>query len=76
MNGPGAGFGLKCPKCNITIDVIATVGSDPQRCPNCGNKMVPNPQAKISAKVTCKKCNSSFVLINSDKCPHCGEYFE
>lgn len=75
MSGPGAGFGLMCPICNIIIDVHATVGSDPQRCPRCGRNMVPNPSAKISAKVTCQKCNSSFGLINSDKCPKCGEPF-
>ncbi len=75
MNGAGAGFGLRCPDCNITIDVVATVGGDPELCPQCGKTMVPNPDAKISAHVTCSKCNSSFGLINSDTCPKCGEPF-
>lgn len=75
MTGPGAGFGLMCPYCKITIDVYAVVGSDPQHCPKCGRDMVPNPLSKISARVTCKKCNCSFGLINSDKCPNCGEPF-
>ena len=73
--GPGAGFGLMCSYCNITIDVFGVVGSDPQHCPQCGRIMVPNPQAKISARVTCDKCHSSFGLINSDRCPNCGEPF-
>ena len=76
MNSSGAGFGFRCPNCNITIDVIATLGSDPQCCPQCGRNMIPNPQTKISAKAICKKCNSFFGLINSDKCPNCGELFE
>jgi rRNA maturation endonuclease Nob1 len=75
MNNPGSGFGLMCSTCGSTFDIIGTIGADPQRCPQCGGIMVPNPNAKITAKVTCKKCNSSFGLINSDKCPKCGEPF-
>jgi rRNA maturation endonuclease Nob1 len=75
MAEAGAGFGLMCPDCNISIDVQAVVGADPERCPNCGKKMVPNPVSKISAGVTCNNCNSRFGLINSDTCPNCGEPF-
>ena len=75
MNDAGAGFGLFCADCNITIDIVAKVGGDPGLCPKCGKKMIPNPSAEISAHVTCNKCNSSFGLINSNTCPNCGEPF-
>lgn len=75
MTGAGAGFGLKCPFCGFRVDILGTVGADPQRCPQCGRDMVPNPSARISAKATCTKCHSHSGLINSDKCPVCGEPF-
>ena len=75
MAKAGAGFGLICPNCKCRIDVHGTAGSDPELCPQCGHKMVANPSAKITAGVSCKKCHSSFGIINSDKCPNCGEAF-
>jgi hypothetical protein len=75
MTGAGAGFGFMCPFCGFRVDILGTVGGDPQRCPQCGRGMVPNPNARISAKVTCNKCHSQFGLINSDNCPVCGEPF-
>ena len=69
-------FGYKCPNCNSTIDIAAVAGSNKLLCPNCKTEMVPNPDGKtVSANVYCKKCNSSFGLINSDKCPNCGSSF-
>ena len=66
-------FGLKCPKCNSTVDIGVVVGSVEQFCPSCNTKMVPNLEGKTSsANVHCSKCNASFGLINSDKCPTCG----
>lgn len=73
-------FGFICPKCRSTIDIGASVSSasseeDP-KCPSCGTKMEPNPQGQTtSANVHCRNCNSSFGLINSDKCPCCGQPF-
>lgn len=71
----GSAFGLKCPKCGNSYDIIGSVGSDPEICNNCGTKMVPNEEAKISANVTCSNCGSSFGLINSDTCPNCKTPF-
>lgn len=72
----GTYFGYKCPKCNSTIDIAAVVGSDKLLCPNCKTEIIPNDSGKtVSANVTCKKCNSSFGMINSDKCPNCGTLF-
>ncbi len=34
MNNAGAGFGLFCEDCNITIDIVAKVGGDPGYAPN------------------------------------------
>ena len=69
-------FGYKCPNCNSTVDIGVSVGSGEQLCPNCKAKMIPNPEGKTtSANVHCSKCNSSFGLINSDKCPNCGQPF-
>jgi len=75
MENAGSGFGLKCPNCKTSIDVYGTVGADPQLCPNCGTKMIPNESAKITTQITCKNCNSSFGIINSDTCPICGKPF-
>jgi len=72
----GSFFGYKCPNCNSKIDIAAVAGSDELLCPNCKTKMVPNSEGKtVSANVHCKKCDSSFGLINSDKCPSCGSPF-
>lgn len=74
-------FGYKCPRCNSTIDVGAsvTVGGRPQdkpTCPSCGVDMVPNPEGRtVAMNVHCRKCNSMFGMINSDVCPSCGEPF-
>jgi len=68
-------YGMICPNCKFTVDVFATVGGDASKCPRCKGDMVPNQAAKISANANCKKCNSSFGIINSDKCPNCGTEF-
>ncbi len=70
-------FGYKCPKCGSTIDIGAVVGtSDEPRCTNCGAIMKPDPNGKTSAaNVFCPNCNSSFGLVNSDRCPKCGGPF-
>lgn len=70
-------FGYKCPKCGSTIDIGVQMGSttDPN-CPTCKTKMVPNPDGKtVAANVYCPRCDSSFGLVNSDKCPKCGGPF-
>lgn len=72
----GSFFGYKCPKCQTSIDIAAIVGSDKLHCPNCGIEMMPDPQGKTSsANVYCRKCNTSFGLVNSDRCPKCGGPF-
>lgn len=72
----GSYFGYKCPRCHSTVDIGAMVGTDKPHCPSCGTIMEPDPKGKISAaNVHCSKCNSSFGLVNSDKCPHCGQPF-
>ena len=76
MSNVGAGFGPLCPNCGTSIDIHASAGTDVEKCPKCGTKMIPNPNARVSAGVTCKNCNSSFGIINSDKCPNCGTPFE
>lgn len=69
-------FGYKCPKCQTKIDVAAIGGSDKLLCPNCHTEMIPDPQGKTSsANVYCRKCNASFGLVNSDRCPQCGGPF-
>ncbi len=69
-------FGYICPKCKTTIDISAIVGNDKIHCPTCKTEMVPNKQGRsVSANVHCKKCNSIFGIINSDKCPNCGTLF-
>jgi DNA-directed RNA polymerase subunit RPC12/RpoP len=69
-------FEYKCPNCNSTVDIGVSAGGDEQLCPNCKTKMIPNPKGTVSsANVHCSKCNSSFGLINSDKCPNCGKAF-
>ena len=69
-------FGYKCPKCGSTCDIIAMVGGEVPLCSVCKTEMVPDPDGKKSAaNVTCKKCNSSYGLINSDRCPECGTPF-
>jgi DNA-directed RNA polymerase subunit RPC12/RpoP len=70
-------FGYKCPRCGSTIDIGATVGSsDEPACPHCGTIMKPDPHGKTSAaNVYCPKCNASFGLVNSDRCPKCGGPF-
>ncbi len=73
MSNGGVGYGLMCPDCSISIDV--NVGGNPSLCPKCGKQMIPNQNAKITAKAFCKTCNASFGMINSDKCPKCGEEF-
>ena len=69
-------FGYKCPKCNTTIDIGVIVGNSKPLCPNCKTEMIPDNNGKVSAaNVHCKKCNSFYGLINSDRCPQCGELF-
>jgi hypothetical protein len=69
-------FGYICPNCKTTIDIGAMVGANKILCPTCKTEMVPNPQGRpVSTNVHCKKCNSSFGMINSDKCPTCGTPF-
>jgi len=69
-------FGYICPKCKSTIDVAAIVGSDKLTCPQCKTPMVPNSNGRTSAaNVYCAKCNTSYGLVNSDKCPQCGGPF-
>jgi rubrerythrin len=66
-------YGFICPKCKSTVDI----GIGEPNCPICGIKMVSNKQGKpIAMNVYCKKCNSNFGMINSDKCPICGTRFE
>jgi ribosomal protein S27E len=72
----GTFFGYKCPRCESKSDIIAIIGSDEIRCPNCGTTMVPDPNGKTStANAYCPNCNSFSALINSDKCPTCGRLF-
>lgn len=72
-------FGFICPKCKSTVDIGASISSAPEgdpKCPTCGTTMEPNPQGQtVSANVHCSNCNSSFGLINSDKCPNCKTPF-
>ena len=66
-------YGFICPKCHSTVNI----GIGEPNCPTCGTKMIPNKKANpVSANVYCKKCNISFGMINSDKCPECGTNFE
>jgi rRNA maturation protein Nop10 len=69
-------FGYMCPKCGSSVDIAAIAGTDRLLCDNCKTEMVPNPKGKSSsANVSCKKCNTFYGLVNSDKCPACGEPF-
>ncbi len=69
-------FGYICPNCKSTIDIGAIVGSSKILCPTCKTEMVPNKNGRsVGTNVHCKNCNSSFGLINSDKCPNCGTPF-
>ena len=70
-------FGYICPKCHTTIDIGAIVGGGEPLCPQCKTPMVPNPNGRnVATNVHCKNCNSTFGIINSDKCPNCGTPFE
>ncbi len=67
-------FGFICPKC--TTSITFGIGGEPV-CPNCGTRMIPNKNATpVAMNVHCKKCNSSFQMIDSDTCPECGTKFE
>lgn len=66
-------FSFICPNCQSTVDI----GVGQPDCPSCGTKMIPNQKGTpIGANVHCKKCNSFYGMINSDKCPHCGTEFQ
>lgn len=75
MSNVGSAFGLICPNFNLSIDIRGSAGSDPEICPECGTKMVANKKAKVFTNVTCKKCGSSFGIINRDTCPACNTPF-
>jgi len=68
-------FGFICPKCKFTIG--ANIGTDNNlNCPNCGTTMIPNEQATPWAmNVYCKYCNEHYGMVDSDKCPKCGQQF-
>ena len=69
-------FGYRCPKCGSTVDIGAIVGSSEILCPSCNTVMEPDKNGRVSAaNVYCSSCNSSFGLVNSDKCPNCGGAF-
>ena len=66
-------FGYICPNCKTTIDIGAFAGGNKLLCPSCGTEMVPNPEGRpVTMNAHCKKCNSFFGMINTDKCPNCG----
>jgi len=70
-------IGYICPSCKSTIDVAA-VGMDNNvlPCPSCKTPMIPNENGKtVATNVFCSKCKSAFGMINSDRCPKCGELF-
>lgn len=70
-------YGYKCPKCNSTVDIGVIVGNDVIACPRCKAIMEPNKEGKAcTANAHCKKCNATFGIINSDRCPRCGGNFE
>lgn len=72
----GAFFGYKCPKCGSKFDIGAIVGSDEMRCSTCATIMEPDPNGKTcAANVYCPRCQISFGLVNSDRCPECGGPF-
>lgn len=66
-------FGFKCPRCNSSV----AIGVGKPNCPSCGTQMLPNFESEpVATNVHCKKCNSYYGMINSDKCPDCGTKFE
>ncbi len=66
-------FGFICPQCKSTVDI----GVGQPNCPSCGTRMVANKQGTpVATNVHCKKCNTSYGMINSDKCPDCATKFE
>lgn len=68
-------YGYICPNCKSTIGV--NIGNeDDLKCPNCRTKMVPNEGATPwTMNAHCKHCNTSYGMIDSDKCPTCGRPF-
>ena len=72
----GSFFGYKCPTCGSTTDIGAVAGSDELHCPDCRTIMEPDLNGKTSAaNVYCSNCNSSFGLVNSERCPICKGQF-
>jgi hypothetical protein len=69
-------FGYKCPRCNSKVSVGVTTEESEIRCPSCNSIMVPDEEGQASAaNVYCPKCNASFGLVTSDRCPICGGPF-
>lgn len=66
-------FGFMCPQCKSSVDIGA---GGPPTCPECGNAMIPNPNASpVTANAYCANCKSLSGIVNSDRCPDCGGPF-
>jgi hypothetical protein len=69
-------YGYKCPKCNSSVNIGVTVGEPRCPSPGCNTLMIPDSKANaVYTNVSCKKCGSSFGMINSSICP-CGKPFD
>lgn len=74
-------MGVYCPKCDITIGTMASVGAQ-NVCPNCGGKMIAAPsekKVKVISNFHCEcGCRIGHLSVVGDeaKCPDCGKLIE
>ena len=72
----GAFFGFMCPRCRSSAKFAVSPSADELLCHQCGGVMVPDDNAgPMAMGAYCARCDASYGIIDSDRCPKCGEPF-